>query len=364
MILRLAIASTLCLALVACEEEAVDNTPDPVRAIKHTVLGDRAGAQERRIAGIVTAAVSSNVAFETNGQIVALLRKAGDRVRAGELIAQLDPIPFELQVSQAQNSFAQAEASLEDARKKFAQQEKLFQEGFATQTAFDSAKATFLNAQGAVGVAQSELNLAKRDLTKTDLKAPFDGVVGLRQVEVFEEVTGGEPIYSIQTSGEDEVEASLPETMINQVTLGSIVEVSFPPLAGAVVPGEVTEIAPLAGDANAYPIKVSLTRIPPELRPGMSAEVIFRFDTEETGEAFIVPLSALLPDDADGSSTIFVYDPATSRVSAREVTVTNLEDNQLVISGDLQAGEIIATAGVSFLHDGMETTLFDSETLR
>lgn len=362
---RLIVMSVLCLCLAACEEEQAAQTQAPaVRAIKHMALDQRAGLQQRRIAGIVKAAVSTNVGFEINGQIVELLRKSGDAVEAGELIARLDPEPSRLQVAQARNTLAQQQATLDDAQKKFDQQQQLRTQGYATQTALDSAEAALKTAQGAVGVAESQLDLAERDLAKTDLKAPFTGVIARRAVEVFEEVGGGQTIYAIQSDGEDKVEASLPETLINSVSLGSGVDVSFPPLGNVAVKGMIDEIAPLAGDANAYPIEIKLENAPPGLRAGMSAELIFRFETEATGKAFMVPMTAILPRLGSEDGSIFVYDADSGTLDERPVTVTNVENNSLEIVGELAAGEIVATAGVSFLHDGMAVTLFDSDLLK
>lgn len=353
------------LLLAACDDETAETGPAPVRAIKYAELDQRAGLQARRIAGIVTAAMTSNVAFETGGQVIELLRRSGDSVEEGELVARLDPEPYQLQASQAENSLAQATAQADDARKKFDQQKRLRDQGYATQTAYDSALATLKNAEGAVGVAESQLDLARRDLAKTDLKAPFSGVIARKEVEVFEEVTGGQSIYAMQTAGEDKIEASLPETLINVVSLGTTVDVTFPPLGDVTVQGTIDEIAPLAGDANAYPIEVRMEKTPPGLRAGMSAELTFRFATERTGTAFLVPLASVKPglgEDAD--ATIFVFKPDTKTLEERIVTVTNVEDNKLEIIGKLEAGEIIAAAGVSFLHDGMEVELFDPDTLR
>lgn len=364
-VLRTVLSACVVLSLAACDEEVVETQEDVVRAIKYVMLDQRAGLQSRRIAGVVRAAISSNVAFETGGQIIELLRKSGDKVEAGELIARLDPEPYQLQLSQAENSLAQAIATLDDSQKKFAQQKRLLDQGFTTRTAFDSAEATLKNAEGAVGVAQSQLDLAKRDLAKTDLKAPFAGVIASKTVEVFEEVTGGQAIYAMQTDGEDKIEAALPETLINTVSLGAAVEISFPPLGGVTVTGKVDEIAPLTGDANAYPIEVTLDNAPPGLRSGMSAELTFRFATQATGQAFLVPLAAVKPAlGAEGDATVFVFEPDTKTLDERIVTITNVEGNALEIIGKLEAGEIIATAGVSFLHNGMQVELFDADRLR
>ena len=97
----------------------------------------------------------------------------------------------------------------------------------------------------------------------------------------------------------------------------------------------------------------------------MSAELTFRFATETTGKAFLVPLAAVKPALGEhGDATMFVYDPDTQTLDERIVTVTNVEDNSLEVVGELQEGEIIATAGVSFLHNGMRVDLFDADRLR
>lgn len=365
---RILLLALTAFALASCDEEQASEESEPVvRAIKHMTLGERAGLQQRRIAGVVTAAIQTNVGFEISGQVIELLRNAGDTVEDGALIARLDPVPARLRVEQSENALAQAQATLVDASRKFEQQSQLRQQGYATQTAFDSAESAYKNAQGAVGVAVSQLDLARRDLAKTDLKAPFSGVIARREVEVFEEVAGGQTIYAIQSSGKDKIDAALPETLINTIALGSAVDVSFPPLRGATAKGIVDEIAPLASDGNAYPIEIRLDNAPPGLRPGMSAEITFRFETQATGKAFLVPMTALKPQtrsEDDKDATVFVYDAATGTLSERRVKVANVLNNNLEIIGDLSEGEVIATAGVSFLHDGMSVTLFDPVLLK
>ena len=97
----------------------------------------------------------------------------------------------------------------------------------------------------------------------------------------------------------------------------------------------------------------------------MSAEIIFRFASAETGAAFVVPMTAVLPNPVEGGmARVFVFDPGTGLLEARDVQVTNVKDNRLQIIGDIAEGEVIATAGISFLHDGMEVELFDPALLQ
>ena len=106
---------------------------------------------------------------------------------------------------------------------------------------------------------------------------------------------------------------------------------------------------------------------PSGIRPGMTAEVTFSLARVEadagTGEEFMLPLAAVLPE-ADGAFSVFVFDAETSTVSKRPVQMRGVGENDLAIVEGLAAGDIIATAGVSFLADGLQVTLLDEEPVR
>lgn len=350
----------MALALAACGEDAPTETKPLIRAIKNMTLEVRAGAQQRVLTGETKADLTSNAAFEVSGQVIQMTADIGDQVPKGMLLAQLDPEPYSLALQQAQSELVSAKAELEDASSKFAQQSQLFERGFATKTAFDSAEASLRTAQAAVDVVESQVSLARRNLSKTELKAPFEGVIATKPVEVFEEISPGQTIYAVQ-SGDPKVEATLPETLINVIGIGQQVLVSFPPLGGTTVSGRIDEIAPLAGAANAYPIEIALTGRPEGLRAGMSAEIVLEFETQATGSAFMVPYNAVAAVGGPGSkANVFVFDAESGTVSEVPITVVDVRDNVLQIIGDeLAPGDIIATAGVTFLHDGMQVTLFD-----
>ncbi len=350
------------LLVSACSEEETAASPPPVRAIKYMTLEKGAAAQQRRIAGLVAAGTMTIASFETAGKVLELKLEIGDQFSAGDLLAVLDPEPFTLRLEEAKGTIGQAEASLTDATSKYHQQKQLFDKGLVTRTAYESALATMRTARGAVDVAKSQLQLAERNLKKTSLKAPFDGVVGRRSVEVFQEVASGQEIYTLQTEGENEVKVSLPETLINIFSVGDDVQVIVSLPAETKIAGRITEISPLTESVNAYPVIVGLLTSPPGIRPGMSAQVLFEFKPADTADAFTIPISAMKPKVDEQGGSVFVFDKGT--LQARNVTVVNIRDNSLQIAGDIQPGEVIATAGVSLLRDGLQVRLFDPKSLQ
>lgn len=362
--MRLTTGVLFILALTACEaeEEVVEELP--VRAIKYMALAGVAEADERVLAGVVEAGTSSNVAFEIGGQVVEMAVDVGAVVEAGQFLAALDPEPYELQVQQAEFALRQANAILADARSKYEQQAQLWEGRFTTKTALDTATSNLRNAEGQVGIARSQLDLQKRDLAKTRLTAPFGGQVAQQTIEVFEEVTAGTPIYILQTDGENEVSVSVPETLISKISLGQEVAVRFPPLGDAEVLGRITELAPRAGEANAYPATIRLAESPSGLRAGMSARIAVSFATEATGRAFSVPIGALKGrSEGPGQALVYIFDEAAGVVRERPVRVVGIDGNTPQIVGELAPGEIVATAGVGYMYDGMEVRLLDPSTL-
>lgn len=351
----------LGVSLAGCNEADVKKVELPPRSIKYMKLDQLAKNATRQLAGVVKAGTSANVAFEINGSVTVMTKKIGDPVKKGEALAKLDPKSIELEVKQAEFSLKQALATLEDTRSKLSQKEQLWKSRYTTKTALDTAKVNFANAEGQVGIARSQLDLRKRDLGKTVLEAPFSGTVSERAVEVFEEVKAGEAIYKLQTQGENEVEVSVPETLIGFVKVGDSVTVKLSPLNGTSTKGLVTEVSPQAGDANAFPVTVRLEKSPPELRPGMSAQVIITFKGEGTGKAYSIPVGALKPDVTENQGTVFVYDPKTETIRQAAVKVVGIKGNMPEIVGDIEPGDIIAVAGVGQMYDGMKVRLLDPE---
>lgn len=359
--LKLSVLAT-CLALLACDEQAAAPQEAPVRAIKYLTLEAGLENQRRRISGVVEAGTRSVVAFQTGGQVVELAKNVGDSVEAGVLLAKLDPEPLRLRVASARSEVQQAQATLADAQSKHRQQSELFDKGYATRSNFETALANLRGARGGVGVAQSQLDIAERDLAKSELKAPFAGVIAKRNVDEFEEVSAGQAIFTLQTEGEFEVKVSLPETLINVVALGDYVDIHVPLAREAPFAGVVSEVAPQAEGVNAYPVTVRMLESVGSLRPGMSAEATFEFPTLGAFEGFAIPIAALKPLVGQEGGEVFVF--KDGKLAVRKVQVINVRDNALQIVGDVQAGEVIATAGVSLLYDGMPARLLDPASLQ
>jgi RND family efflux transporter MFP subunit len=224
----------------------------------------------------------------------------------------------------------------------------------------EQAEATYNGARQNLSYSNSRLNLAKRDLERTELLAPFDGVIAKRHVDPFQEVNRGEPMFDLFMEGAMQAAISIPESEIDRVYLGLPAEIRFPALAGDVHRGIVTEISKVAGAANAFPVKVTIDPVADDvrIRPGITAEVNLLLGGEQEDGAYLIPVGALSPG-AESEKFVFVYNPETSTVQRTAIEDGGIRDSDMVVTSGLSAGDIVAVAGVSFLRDGQKVRLME-----
>lgn len=193
----------MALSLAGCRKEE----PPPaerVRAIKTITVEERGASQTRRYSGVVEAVDKSSLSFEVPGNVKDVNVDVGDEIAKGQVIATLDTQTFNLDVEAAQVALRRARAQLKEKEANYQRYKSVNEEspGAVSQSSVDEAEAAFMSARENVTYTRSQLNLKQRDLTKTELIAPFDGVVAKRYVEPFFEVKRGDPIFDVFAEGE------------------------------------------------------------------------------------------------------------------------------------------------------------------
>ena len=356
-----AVILTAGALLMAGCQDVEQKDKNVIRSIQWMEMRDGAAEQQRLIAGIVKPVDSTALSFESGGKIAKLHIDLGDKVRTGDVIAELDARPFKLKVDAAQANLARAKAVFQDRRQEYERQKKLFEGNWVAQAKVDAVLAAFEAAKSEVRAVASQLKLAERDLEMAVIRAPFDGAISRKSANAFQEVAAGQTI--VQLSGESELEivTNVPPSLINRLKVGKAMGVRFPSLPDSSVKAEIREIGSRAQEANSFPVKLRLSGPVDGLHAGMSAEIAFTFaSTASVSAAFMAPLSAILAGEAQ-EHYVFVYDAKSSSVTRRKIVVRDIRNNRVEITGDLKGGEIIATAGVPFLREGQKVQLLSGE---
>lgn len=351
-----AIAATLLFA--GCGGEAPE--PEPIRPVRVEPVVATEGSRTRTFAGTARSGLESRLSFKVPGTLESLAVKVGDRVRAGQTIATLDARDYRLQVEDAEAALAQARARERNSRANLERVRGLYENSNASQTDYDAARAEYDSASAQVDSLNKKVELAQSQLDYTRLRSPRDGAISQVGVEISENVQPGQAIATLTAGRRPEVEIAVPEAFIGRMEEGQDVTVTFDALPDRTFPARVTEVGVTStGAATTYPVTVQLVDGSDGVRPGMAAEVAMTFDTGDGGSIILVP-SFAVGEDRDGRF-VFVAEPAGDGREAvarrRAVTVGDLTADGLEIVDGLAEGDLLITAGVSRLTDGMEVLL-------
>lgn len=350
------------VVLTGCQQQEPPTAVESIRAIKTIVLADPVQAIEQRsFPGLVRAANASTLSFEVAGKVLEITVDVGDRVEAEQRLAAIDDEAFKLEVQSAEADLGKARANAKNSAADHERKRELKAKGYVSASDLDQALAEQEAAQNQVAMAQSRLDIAKRNLRNTELKAPFGGYISKRWVEPHQEIASGQEILQLDQLAEVEVKLMLPEGVIGRLHTGDPGKVSFPGLRGIEVEGRISEMGTRAEAANAFPVTLRLEQPPQGIYPGMTAEVRLSIHQGEQAGGFLLPASAIVAGVGTGSGRhfVFVYDPQTSTVQKRPVLVTGGQREMARVSEGLGEGDIVAVAGASFLSDGMQVRLLE-----
>ena len=283
---------------------------------------------------------------EVSGRISKLGFADGQRVRRGQLLVQLDAT-----LQQAQLLQAKAQASI--ARTNLQRNRELMAQNFVSQSAADQTAAV-------LEVAEAQVALAQAQLTRMSIVAPFDGVAGIRLINIGDYVKDGADLVNIEDVSAMVVDFRLPEGVISRLKPGQGVDVNLDGLPGRSFKGKVDAVDSQL-DANGRSLLVRARVENPQgvLRAGMFARARIVFEVRES--ATVVPEEALVPQ-AGKQYLVKVVDGPNGKVSQRlEARIGLRVPGKVEILEGLAAGDVVVVAGQGRLlrGDGMALKVVD-----
>lgn len=338
-------------------------TEEIIRPVRYQQVFATGGARVRTFSGVARAAVEAPLSFRVGGTVVQIPVRVGDSVRAGQLLAQLDPEDYQLQLQDAEGALRQAEAAARNAEGNYERVRALYENNNASLNDLESARAQRDAARAQVQSLQNRVALAQQSVGYTSLRAPQGGAIASVNIEANQNVQPGQVVVLLTAGTQLEVEVAVPEVLIAGIREGDAAAVEFDALPNRQFAARVTEVGVRAGGfATTFPVTVRLNDTEPNIRPGMAAEVAFTFQSSDNEERILVPAVAV-GEDA-GGRFVFVVERADSGlgfVRRRTVMIGELTDQGLEIVQGLSDGEEIVTAGVTKITDGLRVRLLGSE---
>jgi membrane fusion protein, multidrug efflux system len=346
----------LSVALIAAAITGCDKVPPPIseaRPVRTVVVERHSAGEVVSLTGQVRAKDQANLGFRLDGRVIERLVDVGDMVKAGQVVARLDPRNQENALRSARANLLSAEAALTQARLTFGRQQELLKGGWTTRARFDEAQQALTTAEAQVASAQAQLRFAQDQLSYTTLAADAPGVVTAVGAEPGEVVGPGRMVVQVARQGGRDAVFDVPEQLVRTGPHDPVVEIALSDDPQVTATGRVREVAPEADPATrTFRVKVGIIDPPDTMRLGATVTGRIRLATPPGVE---LPASALT--EAKGDPAVWVVDPKSLVVSLRTVKVAQDDRATVVISQGLKPGERVVTAGVQTLHPGQKVRL-------
>ena len=275
---------------------------------------------------------------EVAGRINAIKFQEGQRVAKGATLILLDPAINQAEVQQGR-------ANLKLAQSKYDRAVDLAKSNFISGQAKDEA-------ENNLRVAEAGVQLAEAKLAKTEIKAPFSGIIGLRVVSVGDYVKEGADVVNLESIDPLKVDFRVPETYLKQVQVGQSLQVQLDAVPGKTFDGKVFAVNPLVDAAGRSIVIRALVRNPDtSLRPGMFARV--RLITKDEQNALVIPEQAIVPLGDEQ----YVFRVADGRANRVKIAVGQRRDGVVQVLNGLTANDVVVTAGQLKIRDGVPVTV-------
>jgi len=342
--------------LAACSKTVT--APDPVRAVRTTTIAPQTAGGAYEYAGEIKSRTESRLSFRVGGKMLKRHVDLGDTVKAGQMLAQLDPQDLRLGQDSARAAVAMAQASYDQNAADFKRYKDLHEQGFIGPAELDRRDMALKTARAQLDQAKAQSNVQGNQASYAALLADASGVVTGVDVEPGMVVAAGTPVLRLAHDGPRDVVFAVPEDKVGLVK------------AMAAQPGRF-KVRLWGGDAPALPAtirEISAAADPVTrtflikadiggangVRLGQTATVLL--ELPQTAGVTKLPLSALREEQ--GKSTVWLVDRASMTVKSQPVTLAGADGNDAVISSGLAAGQVVVTAGVHVLNPGQKVKFY------
>ena len=383
-LVALAAAAAACSKSDAANARGREDGPKPVKVER---VKEESVKRSIEVVGTLAAVDEVTISSEAEGRVSRLLADLGDRVRAGQMLMELDAEKLQYNADQQKAALARAlakygasdsqhlppiektpdvvkaQAELAQAKQSFDRAEQLHQRQLVprqtlddAQTMLDSKRASYdaalqnaKNLRADIDASEANAKLADRQLRDTTIRAPFDGYVQKRLVNLGEYVKVQTPVMAVVRVDPLKVTAEIPERMGPWIKVDQPVDLNVDAYPDKTITGKVSRISPAVNTATrAFPFEALVPNNDASLKPGTFARV--RIVSSRVDQVLTLPYSAM--QYRYGVNRVFVVDG--DHLAMRELNVGERVGDRIEITAGVKAGDPVVVADVDKLADGMK----------
>lgn len=349
----------LGVGLTACQKPAP--AQEPLRSVKVVTVGASGAGYELAFSGEVRARVESNLAFRVPGKLISRAAELGQRVKAGQLLAQLDPQDYQASAEAAAAQLLAARSNRDLAAADFKRFQDLHAQGFISAAELERREVTLKQAQAQWQQAQAQNTVQGNQSDYTRLLADGAGVVTAVEASAGQVVSAGQPVVRVAWDGPRDVVFSVPENKLADLKAGQLIDLETWEGKHA-LQAKVRDVAGSADpNTRTFVIKAALEQRAQVPEPVLGATVTVRLKPTVGNDTprIKLPTSALRQEA--GATSVWVLDGSSMTVSAKTIAVDAADGNAVVVTSGLQAGDQVVTSGVHVLTAGQKVSVFGAK---
>lgn len=345
------------VALAGCSKPPA--AEEPVRAVKVQTVGASAYGTAPEFSAEVRARIETPMGFRVAGKILRRQAELGQHVKAGEVLAQLDPQDYRLAAEAARAQQAAAQTNRDLAAADLKRYRELRAQNFISGAELERRETTYKSAQAQFEQAQAQLASQGNQASYATLVADTAGVVTAIDAQPGQVVTAGTPVLRIAQDGARDVVFAVPEDRAGQIKPGSAVAVRGWS-GGDELQGKVREVAASADPVTrTYTVKVAIDAA---TAPPLGATVYARPQALSHVGAPVLKLPTSALRQEGGGSAVWVLDKASMTVRSQPVQVATADGNEAVIAQGLEPGLQVVVAGVHVLAPGQKVSIYQGKS--
>ena len=317
-------------------------------------------AEEVNLTGNLQARRVSRLSAEVDGVVEVLAVDDGDRISQHDVILSLNSELSTIAQARAAAEVDGAKARHTEAKRRYAELTELAKQQHVPKTNVESARTEIEISYAEFERAEADYRRAVALLKRHTVRAPFDGVVSRKLVEVGQWVETSSPLIELVETGFLRLEAPVPQFYFNRVKPGTRAAIRFDSMPEQVFDATITTTIPVSDSAaRTFPVRIDLANDQGLLAPGMSARVVLQIESDTGDTALIVPQDAVVrrPDGSETIWTVEVEDGITKAAPQKVRTGRVYHNNVEILSGNLKAGTQVVVRGNEILRPGQPVTV-------
>ncbi len=290
--------------------------------------------------GIVVPMVKTPLSFQLPGQVKTIYVDEGDKVRKGQVLAEIDKTTFE-------SSLQMAVALQNQAQDAYDRLKKVYDNGSLPEIQWEEVKSKLQQ-------ANSSVEIARQSIRNCVIKAPSEGVIGARNIEIGSTSVPGISAFDLLSIDNVYVRISVPENEIRKFKKGQKALVKIQAIGQDQFEAEVDKIGVTANFiSKTYEVKLLVSNRDLVIKPGMACDINMSIPEDES---IALPYEAVIKD-SDDKEFVYLVEPSTNKAKKQVVEVGEFFNNELKITSGVKAGDVVVVRGQHKLHDNADINI-------